>query len=212
MTQLDWYIDFLSPFPYLQLHRFSELPDHVVVRPKPVLFAGLLKHWGHKGPADIPPKRDFVFRHAMWQANRAGIPLRLPPAHPFSPLRPLRLAIALGSGLDSVGEILRFIWNEGRDTATPENWRELVGRLGLGPDEADAAIARPEVKEALRKNTEEAIAAGVFGVPTMVAQGNLFWGADATGLLVDYLADADLLQELDRQLAGAAPGGISRAC
>jgi len=200
-TQLDWYVDFISPYPYIQMHRFAVLPADVVVLPRPVLFAALLKHWGHKGPVEIPPKRAFFFRYLMWLAERDGIPFAMPPVHPFHPLRALRLAIALGSGREVVEQILRFIWGEGRGTETPEDWSELTGRFGIGPDEADAAIQRPEVKEALRTNTDTAIAAGVFGVPTVGLGGELFWGADATDFVVACLRDSALLGRLDRQVA-----------
>ena len=55
MTQrADWYIDFLSPYPYLQLAKFDRLPTDLEVRPIPVLFPALLGHWENKGPAEIP--------------------------------------------------------------------------------------------------------------------------------------------------------------
>ena len=53
----DWYFDFVSPFAYLQLMDFKRLPDSLGIRYRPVLFAGLLGHWGQKGPAEIPDKR-----------------------------------------------------------------------------------------------------------------------------------------------------------
>ena len=52
----DWYFDYVSPFAYLQLEGFDRLPDDLVIRAKPVLFAGLLGYWEHKGPAEIPAK------------------------------------------------------------------------------------------------------------------------------------------------------------
>ena len=62
MQKAKWYFDFISPFAYLQLGRFKELPQDLDIEPVPVLFAGLLKHWGHLGPAEIPSKRRFVYR------------------------------------------------------------------------------------------------------------------------------------------------------
>src|SRR5690606_33030586 len=128
--------------------------------------AGLLNHWGHKGPAEIPPKRVFTFQYCAWWAGRRGVPFRLPPGHPFNPLGALRLAIALDAREEAVGEIFDFVWAEGRDVGDPRAWAELVRRLGVG--EADALVARAEVKQRLRDNTERAIAAGVYGVPTLV--------------------------------------------
>jgi 2-hydroxychromene-2-carboxylate isomerase len=82
----------------------------------------LLKHWDNKGPAEIPAKRRFTYRYVQRLTGRIGIPLRMPPAHPFNPLRVLRLSIALANRLEAVREILRFIWQEGRDPGTAADW------------------------------------------------------------------------------------------
>ncbi len=85
--KLDWYFDFVSPFSYLQLERFDRLPAGTEVTLKPILFGALLKHLNQRGPAEIPHKREFTYKHVQWQADQAGIPLRFPPAHPFNPVR-----------------------------------------------------------------------------------------------------------------------------
>ena len=69
---VDWYFDFVSPYSYICLHRLGELP--VQVSYKPVLFAGLLNHWGQKGPAEIPAKRKWTYRWCTWWARELGIP------------------------------------------------------------------------------------------------------------------------------------------
>ena len=192
MRAADWYFDFLSPFSYLQLVQFDRLPADVEVTLRPVLFAGLLGHWGHKGPAEIPAKRLHTYRWCHWYAARRGIPFRMPPAHPFNPLRPLRLAVAQGAEPAMVRAIFDAIWAEGRDPSRDDEWRALTARLAIA--DADEAIARPEVKEALKKNTEEAAGRGVFGVPTFAIGDELFWGFDATDLVLDYLNDPGLLE------------------
>ena len=100
MTKAKWYFDFVSPFAYLHLPQFSGLPDELEVIPVPVLFSGLLKHWGQLGPAEIPPKRRFVYRYFKWNADRLDIPFKMPPRHPFNPLPSLRLCLAAGCELD----------------------------------------------------------------------------------------------------------------
>jgi len=187
MKTAHWYFDFISPFAYLQsevLHRFD---GKLAIRPVPVLFAGLLKHWGQKGPAEMATKRRFTYRQVQWLAEKNGIALRFPPQHPFNPVRVLRAAVALGGSLETIHEILRFIWREGRDINAPEEWTELARRLGV-PD-LDARCNSSEVKSQLLQHGEQALAAGVFGVPTLVVDGELFWGFDATGMALDWLAD-----------------------
>ena len=192
MRGADWYFDFLSPFSYLQLVQFDRLPADVEVTLRPVLFAGLLGHWGHKGPAEIPAKRIHTYRWCHWYAARHGIPFRMPPAHPFNPLRPLRLAVAQGAEPAMVRAIFDAIWAEGRDPSRNDEWQALTERLAIA--DADEVIARPEVKEALKRNTEEAAGRGVFGVPTFAIGDELFWGFDATDLVLDYLSDPGLLE------------------
>ncbi len=187
MPAADWYFDFLSPFSYLQLAQFNRLPPDLEVAYRPVLFAGLLGHWQHKGPAEIPAKRVQTYRWCHWYAARHGIPFRMPPAHPFNPLRPLRLAVAQGAEPQLIRAVFDAIWAEGRDPSDDEEWRALTGRLGIA--DADEMIAAPQVKEALRRGTEEAAERGVFGIPTFAIGDEIFWGLDTTDLVLDYLND-----------------------
>ena len=192
MWAADWYFDFLSPFSYLQLVQFDRLPPDLEITYRPVLFAGLLGHWEHKGPAEIPAKRVHTYRWCHWYAARHGIPFRMPPAHPFNPLRPLRLAVAHDAEPALIRAVFDTIWAEGRDVSRDDEWQGLTERLAIA--DANEAIARPEVKEALRHGTEEATKRGVFGVPTFAIGDELFWGLDATDLLLDYLNDPGLLE------------------
>lgn len=198
MPSADWYFDFVSPFSYLQCELLPSLERSLRIRYRPVLFAGLLNALGHKGPAEIPAKRRFTYRHVVWQARRLSIPLKFPAAHPFNPLPLLRLAIVADCEPDAVRRIFRFVWRDGRMGDLPIEWAELKAELGV-PD-ADTRIAAQEIKDALRRNTEEAVARGVFGVPTLVIGDELFWGVDATQMAADYVTagcryvDAEMLR------------------
>jgi len=186
MTIADWYFDFVSPFAYLQSEQLGSLAPRIAIRYKPVLFAGLLGANGQKGPAEIAAKRTFTYRFCLWQARRQGIPFRFPPQHPFNPLPLLRLAIACDSSPAAVHRIFRFVWADGRLPDLPIEWAELAHELGVA--DPGAAIAKPDVKAELRRNTDEAIARGVFGVPTLAIGAELFWGADATAMAADFVA------------------------
>lgn len=183
--QVDWYFDFLSPFAYLQ-HALL-LRDHPQLKRnyRPVLFAGLLKHWGHRGPAEIPAKRPVIYAYCQWLAGRHGIPLKFPPAHPFNPLPPLRLAIALDCAGDCVTKIFRALYADGADLGQERHWTELCRRLKVA--DGDRLIGRQSVKDRLRANTDEALRRNVFGVPTLVVGGRLFWGVDMTDMAVEHL-------------------------
>ncbi|MBL8473401.1 MAG: DsbA family protein [Rhodocyclaceae bacterium] len=191
MRRLNWYFDFISPFAYLASQRLHVLvPPDVDLRLVPVLFAGLLDHFGHKGPAELPAKRRFTYRHVVWQAERAGIPLKFPPGHPFNPLAVLRLALALDCRPEVVDRIFCYIWLEGKDPNQPDNWEELALSLGFASAEAAREAANAAaVKAALAANGAEAVAAGVFGVPTLALDGELYWGWDAMEFALAALAD-----------------------
>jgi len=206
--RVTWYFDFISPFAYLQCERLNLLPEGTEIEYRPVLFGGLLKHWAHKGPAEIASKRRFTYRQALWIARRDGVAFRAPPAHPFNPLGALRLAIALDSDGDKVKSIFRFIWAEGHRPDDPDSWNTLVERLNI-PDASDR-VASPDVKFALRSNTEEAIALGVFGVPTIAVEKELFWGYDMTDMAAEYLEDPLAFEDAEMQQIGILPVGTER--
>ena len=183
MASADWYFDFVSPFSYLQCEQLPQLERSIRVRYRPVLFAGLLKAHGHKGPAEIPAKRRFTYQFVAWQAKRIGVPLKFPAVHPFNPLPLLRLAVAADADPDVVRRIFRFVWRDGRVGDLPIEWAELMTEIHM-PDAA-ARIESPEVKAALRRNTDEAIARGVFGVPTQAIGDARVWGAHATAMVAE---------------------------
>jgi 2-hydroxychromene-2-carboxylate isomerase len=209
-AQIEWFFDPISPFAYLQCERLPEVEAVADVRRIPVLFAGLLGHWGQKGPAEIVPKRRFTYRYAVWRAHVLGVPMKLPPAHPFDPLKLLRLAAALEGRADAVRAICRFVWAEGRSSAEAADWLALCRDLGVV--DGDALVARDEVKAALRSGTERAVALGVFGVPTLrMPDGELFWGEDATAMALDYLGGSPIFADAQMHRADAVPVGKARS-
>lgn len=208
-TTVDWFFDVISPFAYLQLEQLNRLQDahDIVIRPRPIVLGALLNHWGQKGPAEMAPKRVFTYRHALFRAQQLGIPFRMPPAHPFNPIKALRLTIAMDGSLDAVRAVFRHIWRDGQDVASPEGFAALCEAVGF--PEGTAAVEQPAVKDALRANTDAAIALGVFGVPTLVHNGELFWGEDATGMFVQCLTTGWLATS-EVQRVSTLPVGIQR--
>jgi 2-hydroxychromene-2-carboxylate isomerase len=204
----DWYFDFISPFSYLQLERIGGLRSRIEIAPIPIVFGAILKHHGQLGPAEIRGKREFTYRFAQWTAERAHIPFRFPPAHPFNPIAALRLAIAAGATWPAITAIFEHIWKEGRAGDDAQSLAD-VGRA-LGIDDVAAATSREDVKTALRTNTEAAVAAGVFGVPTLRIGGELFWGNDATALIEDWLDKPLRFDAPEYRRIAALPRAIER--
>lgn len=208
MRRIRWYFDFISPFSYLQSHLMAEFPAEIQVEYRPVLLAALLDHWGTIGPAEVAPKRLHTYRFCRWWAERRNIPFVLPPAHPFNPLGALRLAVARDCDAGTIRTIFDFIWAEGNDPNDLECWQELTRRLGL--EEATRLTQDPAVKRRLRESSEDAVDRGVFGVPTFEIDGQVFWGLDATDMVLDFLADPSLFDTPEMARYAGLPIGARR--
>jgi 2-hydroxychromene-2-carboxylate isomerase len=211
LKKITCYFDFISPYAYLAFEHLPKALEGIsyAVRYKPVLFAGLLKHHGQLGPAEIAPKRDWTYRQVLWLAQRHGIDLTLPTSHPFNPLGLLRLAVACDAqGLPNryvTETIFRHVWCSGEEASDAARLAQLTVQLAptCAPD-SDA------VKAQLKANTEEAIAKGLFGVPTFEVDGKLFWGLDALPMLRDYLTQHAWFAGEDWAHAASIAQGVRR--
>ena len=209
MTRAKWYFDFISPFAYFQAARFSKLPSELEIEARPVVFGAILKHWRQLGPAEIPPKRRFVYRLFQWNADQMGIPFAMPPLHPFNPLPALRLCIAAGGQIEHVRAVFDVIYGRGVQPDSAEGVQAIADALGIFDPEA--AMSEVAVKDQLRSNTEAAIADGAFGVPTFVVNGEVFWGDDATEMMLCFLDNPSLFETPEMKRISFMPMGLTRA-
>jgi 2-hydroxychromene-2-carboxylate isomerase len=191
MKHVDVYFDFVSPYPWLASHQLSELrgplAEFCFV---PVLFAALLDHHSNVGPAEISAKRRYTIQDTQRWAVHLGLKFKSPPAHPFNPLKPLRVTSAIEN--DDLREVLAVglldaAWSEGKDITSDSVIGEIADGIGLNGQELLAKAHTNEIKERLRRQTERAIQVGVFGVPSFVVDGEIFWGNDRLPLLNAYL-------------------------
>ncbi len=198
MHQLDFWFDVISPYAHLAFHRLPVALQglSVSVRYKPVLFAGLLKHHGQLGPAEIAPKKQWTFRQVGWHARELGISCQAPAEHPFNPLPLLRLLLALGPGDGTCNryhceQVFAHVWqSSGQGASEPVRIQTLAQRLlseqtgdTATPDAVHALLNHAQAKAQLQANGEEALKLGLFGVPSAVHEGQVFWGLDALPLL-----------------------------
>jgi 2-hydroxychromene-2-carboxylate isomerase len=206
MSNIVWYFDFISPYAYLGLHTLQRLPPGTVLQYRPILFAGLLKHWGHKGPAEVPPKRQWTYRSCIWLARKDRIPFRMPAAHPFNSLPYLRLAVAAGCAPEAIQIIFRSLWTTGADPSDPLTIARLADQLSISLDRFDET----SVKDELRANTQQAARNGVFGVPSFGIGAQVFWGSDAVDFAVAYLTDPGIFDDAEMRRADALPIAATR--
>lgn len=206
MTIIDWYFDFISPYSYFGSLQIESLGEHVQLNYCPVLFAALLNHWGQKGPAEIEAKRKWTYRWCTWWAQENNIPFRMPAAHPFNPIPYLRLAIAADCAPKAVQTIFNTLWTTGADPSDPQLLSVLLQRLDVDP----ARLREQTIKDALRQQTDRAISHGVFGVPSLHINEQLFWGADALDFVKAYLTNPALLDTAELLRVSTLPVGAAR--
>jgi 2-hydroxychromene-2-carboxylate isomerase len=211
MKTIHCYLDFISPYAWLAfdaLPRALEGISHRVVH-KPVVFGAMLKHHGQLGPAEIPAKRDWTYRQAQWQARAQATPLQLPASHPFNSLGLLRLATAC----DAAGEpnrhacekIFRHVWCTGLEAADAERLAALTAELAPASD-----VLSAEVKQRLKDNSDEALALNLFGVPSFVVDGQVFWGNDALPMLRAFLQGDPWFHSSEWAGVAQLPVGVQR--
>ncbi len=213
MKQIDFHFDLISPYAWLAFERLPQALAglNVVVHYRPLLLAGLLAHWGQKGPAEIEPKRAWTYRQVAWLARQQGAPLQLPRPHPFNPLALQRLALACApAGGTPNRQVMQALFGHVwcRDGADPNEPAALAGITAALAPQRDPASA--EVKAELRQATSAAVAAGLFGVPTLVHAGRAYFGLDALPML---RADLDGDAWFDGPAwadAGQQPPGLQR--
>jgi 2-hydroxychromene-2-carboxylate isomerase len=191
-----FYFDFISPYAYLawtQIHALAARHGQSV-EPVPVLFAALLNAHGHKGPAEIPAKRAYLARDVCRKAHHLGLPPVVPPpSHPFNPLLALRAAcypLPADPRRRLIDTLYAATWAGGGGVETEDAVGAACARAGLDAAPILEFTRSDAAKAALRNYTEAALAAGLFGVPTVVVDGELFWGTDSLPTLEDHLAGA----------------------
>jgi 2-hydroxychromene-2-carboxylate isomerase len=202
------YFDFVSPWAYLMDVGLRLDPLPIVLERRPVLFAGLLNAFGHKGPAEIERKRQFTYEHCTWIAQQNGMQFRMPAVHPFNPLRYLRLAISLDARPGVVSAIFDALYTQGSDPESPAVWDGVL--RDVGKSTGAKAIDSPEIKARLRFNTESAASAGVFGVPTITVGNHLFWGFDSLPMVRAYLNGDPSFDTPAMKAAGTVQLGAQR--
>lgn len=189
---LRFLFDFLSPYAYLawtRIHGIAEAHGRRVV-PVPVLFAGLLEAHGTRGPAEVDAKRRYLVHDIQRIARAWDVPIAAPRAIPFRSLTALRLAtlpLAPETKRALIDRLYAGAWARGEDVTDRDVLARIASEVGAGDDALERAEAA-ETKDALRRATEAAVAEGVFGVPTVLVDGEMFWGCDALPHLERFLA------------------------
>lgn len=190
---IEFLFDYGSPFSYLaslQLPGFARRNNATVVY-RPILLGAVLKATGNQSPMAIPAKGRYMAIELRRWAERYNVPFRLNP-HTF-----ISNTIALMRGAVSAQKrgnfglyhdlVFKAVWAEALDLGDDAVRTRLLERTGLTPATFASAIESQEVKDELRRNTDGAIARGVFGAPSFFVNDEMFWGNDRFDFIEEAL-------------------------
>jgi 2-hydroxychromene-2-carboxylate isomerase len=185
--------DFVSPYAYLASTQIRSIVARHGrdVEAVPVLFAGMLDATGNVGVAEIPSKRENMFWDVVRIARALGVSIEPPATHPFNPLVALRVTGCIteqAARWQLVAALYRAAWVDRRRVDQPEVVARIADEAGQDGRALLEQAASAEAKARLRHATDEAVRAGAFGVPTVFAEGEMFWGVDSLPYLERLLA------------------------
>lgn len=194
-AEVDFWFDVHSPWSYLAAVRLPAIAARHgrPVRWIPIHVARLIETIGGRRPLDENAAFVRWYRQDLADAaDLAGLVIRYHPDFPLRPARALRAAtcaIELGGGPAFVLDLMRAYWTEARDISDPDVLADVAGRSGLPRDAIAAATSAETYRDKVAAATGDAVAAGVFGVPTFRADGKLFFGSDRIDRLDAWLAE-----------------------
>lgn len=203
MKKLEYFFDILSPYSYLSWHWMKNNLKNlqtkgIEVEFIPVTLATIITHYKTLGPAQIAPKRNYLFRDLLRFSKLHNIPFVTPKDLPFNSLYGLRLSLKEVSGeyqFQVIDELFHLAWGRGMDAGNSDVIVEELAKKNLPIHEMMEKISSREVREKLKKNVEYALSKGVFGVPSFIIDEELFWGNDSLKYLEMYLNNEDPLDK-----------------
>lgn len=189
---LEFFFDFGSPTTYLawtQIRGLAARTGADLVW-RPFLLGGVFKATGNASPVTIPAKGRYMVRDMARYAKQYGVPMVMNPHFPINTLPLMRGAVSCqmdGPFDDYVGLVFRALWERGLNLGDPEVLEATLRTGGLDPHDFAARIQRPDVKERLVANTDEAVRRGAFGAPTFFVGEEMFFGQDRLPALEQWL-------------------------
>lgn len=193
---VDFYFDFTSPYSYLAWE--SLLDDHELsLNPIPVMVGKVISEVGSIGPGEVKPKREFLFKDCLRKAKKMNLPLRAPATLPFNPLGVLRFVIACSEDRELqrnvITAIFRYGWREGNDFDDYDKLKAyIIEATGISSETYDQFDSHRMARKIIKSNISQAVSDGVFGVPSVKIDGEVFWGLDSLNDVKDKLNNKEI--------------------
>jgi uncharacterized protein (TIGR00369 family) len=190
---VEFYFDFSSPYSYLAVDRLEEIcaRSSAELLWHPILMGPILKQLG-KVPLFLRPgEGEYARRDLARLARHLELPLKFPqifPVNGLSACRGFAYASDAGKGAAYCRRVLEACWAQGQDAGDLLVLRSVALELGLDPEEFLQSLTRPQVKEWLRGQTDDATRRGVFGAPTFFVGQEMFYGQDRLFMVEEALS------------------------
>ena len=191
---VEFYFDFGSPYSYLA---YKVLPGIAAAHGaqivwRPMLLGGVFKATGNYSPVEIPAKGNWLHQDLQRWAARYGAAFRQNPHFPINTLVLMRGAAGMQMRgpdfLKYVDTVFHAMWEEPRNLGEQQELAAVLQQAGFDANAFLSLVNDAAVKEQLKKNTEEAVARGVFGAPTFFVGDEMFWGQDRLDFVAEALA------------------------
>ena len=182
---ITFQFDFSSPYSYLASERIDTLAaahGRAVIW-RPLLLGVVFQHWGTVSIVKQPGQGDYAPRDMARSARFMGIPFRFPSRFPLPTQQAARAFYWLDDHDAAEAKrfaqaVFRAFYVDDRDISAAATVLDIAADLGVDREALSAALASTDLKGRLRRETDAAMAAGVFGAPWIVVDGEVFWGAD----------------------------------
>lgn len=191
---IDFYFDFSSPYGYFASERIDALAARHgrAVLWHPILLGAIFKVTGGAPLPSLPLKGDYAMKDIPRTARFMGIPLSMPGVFPINSISPVRGFYWLaqtdaGRARDFAQACYRAYFGEGVNISDMEKLVVVADSLGIDRDAFSAGLADAAVKDRTKAAVDAALARGVFGSPTMIVDGEMFWGCDRLDQLGRWL-------------------------
>jgi len=195
---IDYYASLMSPWTYLGSARIEALAARhgATMTIWPVDFSQVFPASGGLPlPKRAPQRQAYrMMELKRWRAH-LGVPINLQPKFfPGNEQPAARSVIAVrekGNGANAIRlahAVLRGVWEEDKDVSDPQTLAGIVASVGLDPKAVAAAAESPEIVARREADTKQAIELGVFGAPSYVIDGEIFWGQDRLDFVERKLA------------------------
>lgn len=193
---IDFYFDFSSPYSYLASEQIDALAARHGrdVRYKPILLGAVFKVSDSVPLTEqYGPKARYSAHDFDRSARFANVAYRHPSKFPISGVTACRAVLWLeqhrpDTVIPFVHAVFRALFRDDRDVSDPAVVTEVAGALGIDTDRLMAGVQEQAIKDALKTRVDEAIAFGLFGAPTIVVDGEVFWGNDRLPQIERWLA------------------------